>query len=71
MHYASNKTNMQANSFIRYMHPGPAQSFGELGHCLRLPSGRGPQNFRKDRVVGVKKKKKKVSNELEISGTFF
>ena len=50
---------MQANSFIRYMHPGPAQPLGELGYCLRLPSGRGPQNFRKERVVRAKKKKKK------------
>ena len=63
---------MQANSFIRYMHPGPVQPLGELGNCLRLLSGRGLQNFRKERVLGAKKKKKQlVSNELEISGTFF
>ena len=28
--------------------PGPALPLGELGNCLRPPSGRGPQNFRKE-----------------------
>ena len=58
MHYASNKTNLQANSFIRYKHLGPAQPLGKLGNCLRFPSGRGPKILEKERVVGAKKKKK-------------
>ena len=40
---------------------GPALPLGELGNCLRLPSGRGPQNFRKEQWVV----EDLVSNELQ------
>ena len=51
------------------MHTGPALPLGELGNCLR-PQGEGrPQNFRKEGIVGAKKKK--VSDELEISAHSF
>ena len=36
---------------------GLALSLGQLGNCLRPPSERGAQNFRKEGVVGAKKKK--------------
>ena len=44
---------------------GPALPLGELGNCLRPPSGRGPQNFRKEPGSRGKEKKKLVSNELQ------
>ena len=39
-----------------------ALPLGQLGHCLRLPSGRGPQNFEERK--GSKKKKNLVSKEI-------
>ena len=33
---------------------GPALPLSQLGNCLRPPSGRGPQNFRKEGVEGEK-----------------
>ena len=44
---------------------GPTLPLGELGNCLRPPSGRGPQNFRKEPGSRGKEKKKLVSNELQ------
>ena len=42
---------------------GPALPLSQLGNCLRPPSGRGPQNFRKEGVEGKKEKKKSFSDE--------
>ena len=33
---------------------GPALPLGQLGNCLRPPSGRGAPNFRKEGIVGKK-----------------
>ena len=35
---------------------GPALPLGQLGHCLRPLSGRGPPNFENDGVVEKNKK---------------
>ena len=45
---------------------GLALPLGQLGNCLRPPSERGPQNFRKE---GVEGKKKMVSDESKKNPT--
>ena len=43
---------------------GPALPLGQLDHCLRPPSGKGPQIFEKE-VVEIKKKKNQFQMKLQ------